>query len=104
LQIVVHILDQIYALSQAAAQSDKPGVAEQIGRFQHVCRDAARRAGLVAVVVPAGEPYDSQRHQLGNGDTAPANALIQETLVPGYTFQGQLVRRAVVRVQEPPAS
>jgi molecular chaperone GrpE (heat shock protein) len=98
LQIVVYILDQVFALYQAAAQSDKPGVAESIGRFQHVCRDAARRAGLTAVVATAAEPFDAQRHQLGNGATAPANAVVQETVMPGYTFQGQMVRRPVVKL------
>ena len=101
LQIVVYILDQIYALFLAAAQSDKPGVAEQIGRFQHVCRDAARRAGLTAVVASAGEAYDAQRHQLGAGASASDNAVVEQTLMPGYTFQGQWVRRVIVRLQDP---
>ncbi|HXR07092.1 MAG TPA: nucleotide exchange factor GrpE [Candidatus Acidoferrum sp.] len=99
-EIVVRMLDQVYGLFQAAMQSGQPGLAEQIGLFQNACRDISRRAGLGAVTPLAGEPFDVKRHQLLQDAAAGANAVIQETLAPGYTYQGQMVRRALVRLQE----
>jgi molecular chaperone GrpE (heat shock protein) len=94
------MLDQVYGLFQAAMQSGQPGLAEQIGLFQNACRDISRRAGLGAVTPLAGEPFDVKRHQLLQDAAAGASAVIQETLAPGYTYQGQMVRRALVRLQE----
>jgi molecular chaperone GrpE (heat shock protein) len=104
LQIIIRMLDQVYALFQAAAQSGQPAVAEQIGLFQNACRDLGRRAGIAIITAPAGEPFDPKRHQLLNDAPPPDNALILDTLAPGYTYQGQLVRRALVRLQEPAPS
>jgi molecular chaperone GrpE (heat shock protein) len=100
LQIVIRMLDQVHALFQAALQSGKPALAEQIGLFQNACRDISRRAGLAVVAPQTGEPFDARRHQLLNDAAAPDNALILETLAPGYTFQGQIARRALVRLQD----
>ncbi len=100
LQIVIRLLDQVYALFQAALQSGQPALAEQIGHFQNACRDISRRAGLAVVTPLAGEPFDPKRHQLIHDDDAEENALVLDTLAPGYTYQGQLVRRALVRLQE----
>jgi molecular chaperone GrpE (heat shock protein) len=99
-EIVVRMLDQVYGLFQAAMQSGQPALAEQIGRFQNACRDICRRAGLAAVTPLTGESFDAKRHQLMQDAAAGENAVIQETLAPGYTYQGQLVRRALVRLQE----
>lgn len=100
LQIVIRMLDQVNALFQAALQSGQPALAEQIGLFQNACRDIGRRAGVAVVTAPAGEPFDAKRHQLLD-EAAPAeNALILDTVAPGYTYQGQVVRRALVRLQE----
>ncbi|MGA2543794.1 MAG: nucleotide exchange factor GrpE [Verrucomicrobiota bacterium] len=104
LQIVLRMLDQVYALFQAALQSGQPALAEQIGHFQNACRDIGRRAGVAVLTPLAGEPFDLKRHQLINDDAADDNALILDTLAPGYTYQGQLVRRALVRLQEAKAS
>lgn len=100
LQIVIRMLDQVYALFQAALQSGQPALAEQIGHFQNACRDLSRRAGLAVVTALAGEPFDPKRHQLIEDAAAAENALILETVAPGYTYQGQMVRRALVRLQE----
>jgi molecular chaperone GrpE (heat shock protein) len=101
LQIVIRILDLVHALFQAAQQSGQPALAGQIGLFQNACRDIPRRVGLVAVTAAAGEPLDPKRHQLTNDAPAPeGGALIAETVAPGYTFQGQMVRRALVKLQE----
>jgi molecular chaperone GrpE (heat shock protein) len=102
LQIVIRLLDLVHALFQAAVQSGQPALAEQIGHFQNACRDVSRRAGLAAVTALAGEPFDPKRHQPGDGAAVAENALILDTVAPGYTFQGQMVRRALVRLQEAP--
>jgi molecular chaperone GrpE (heat shock protein) len=100
LQVVVHLLDHVFALFQAARRSGQPALIEQISLFQNSCRDAARRVGLVPTVAPAGEPFDPKAHQLAGNAVPPQNALVVETLVAGYTYQGQPLRRAVVAVQE----
>jgi molecular chaperone GrpE (heat shock protein) len=80
-------------------RSGQPGLVEQIGLFQNACRDAARRVGLTPFVAEPAEGFDEQRHQIVNGDPQPtAGALIDETVATGYTFQGKLLRPALVRV------
>jgi len=100
LQILIRLLDQVHALFQAAVQSGQPALAEQIGLFQNACRDISRRIGLGVVTAQAGDPFDPKRHQLIRDEPAADNALILDTLAPGYTYQGQMVRRALVRLQE----
>jgi len=100
LQILIRLLDQVHALFQAALQSGQPALAEQIGLFQNACRDISRRAGLAIVTAQAGEPFDPRRHQLLHDTAAADNALILDTLAPGYTYQGQMARRALVRLQD----
>src|SRR2546422_3315825 len=73
LQILVRILDHIFALNQAAVRSGQGNLAEQIGQFQNACRDIARRVGLVPFVAIAGEPFDSKVHQLSDASVAPAS-------------------------------
>jgi molecular chaperone GrpE (heat shock protein) len=100
LQVLVRMLDHVYALHQAALRSRQPGLIEQLGSFQNACRDVARRVGLAPFSVAAAEPFDQQRHQLV--DTAakpPPGATVEETIATGYTFQGKLIRPAVVRLR-----
>jgi molecular chaperone GrpE (heat shock protein) len=100
LQVLVRMLDHIYALYQAAVRSRQPGIAEELGKFQNACHDAARRVGLTPFVAVPAEPFDAQRHQLLEGDSAPAtNAAVDETIASGYTFQGRLLRPAVVKLR-----
>jgi molecular chaperone GrpE (heat shock protein) len=100
LQVAVRILDHVYALYLAAARSGQPHLAEQIGAFQNACRDAARRVGLVAHAAAPGTAYDPQAHQLADPNAAlPEEPTVAGTIGPGYLFQGQLLRRAVVVVQ-----
>jgi hypothetical protein len=101
LQVVIHILDHVTALSLAARRSGQPALMEQIGQFHHSCRDAARRIGLAPMAGREGEPFDPKLHQLRDKTTPEENAVVGETLAPGYTFQGQLVRRALVALKEP---
>ena len=56
LQVLVRILDHIFALHAAAAHSGQPRLAEQLAQFQNACRDAARRIGLTPFVATPDEP------------------------------------------------
>lgn len=100
LQVVVRMLDHVFALHQAAVLSAKPNLIDQMTQFQSACRDVARRVGLAPFVAAATESFDSQRHQAFDGKTPVAGAKIAETLAAGYTFQGRLLRPAVVRISE----
>jgi molecular chaperone GrpE (heat shock protein) len=98
LQVLVHLLDHVYALHTGAARSGQPRLVEQLTHFQNACRDAARRVGLSPFAAEAGEPFDSQRHKSTEAEAPPAEAKIVEYLAPGYTLQGRLIRHALVRV------
>ena len=99
LQVLVRMLDHVYALNLAAARAGQPKLMEQLGHFQIACRDAARRVGLTPFAASPSEPFDSQRHQLLEENAKPAaDATVAETLATGYTFQGRLLRPALVRL------
>jgi len=100
LQVVVRILDHIFALHNAAARSGQPELAEQIANFQNACRDAARRVGLTPFAAEPDEKFDAQKHRAHGVENPPADAIAAETLAPGLTFQGRLIRPALVRLQE----
>jgi molecular chaperone GrpE (heat shock protein) len=59
-----------------------------------------RRVGLVLFGVEAGEKFDAQKHRAHGVENPPADAAVVETLAPGITFQGRLVRPALVRLHE----
>ncbi len=100
LQVLVRVLDHVYALHQGALRSGQLNLIEQLGQFQNACRDAARRVGLAPFSAGTSESFDAQRHQLIEADGAPANgARITETVAAGYTFQGRLLRPALVRLE-----
>ena len=99
LQVLVRILDHVYALNRAAAQSRQPTVIDQLGRFQSACQDAARRVGLAPFVAAQGEPFDVQKHQVVEGEVKPGgDAVVGDTAATGYTFQGKIIRPALVRL------
>jgi molecular chaperone GrpE (heat shock protein) len=100
-QVLVRMLDHAYALQQGALRSGQPNVIQQVGNFQNACRDAARRVGLTPFLPDESEPFDPQRHQLLEGDgKASAGAAIAETIATGYTYQGRMLRPALVRLSE----
>ena len=100
LQVLVRILDHVHAINRAAAQSGQPNVVEQLSRFQNACHDAARRVGLAPFTAAADDKFDTQRHQVITGQPKPADgALVDETVACGYTFQGRMLRPAMVRVR-----
>jgi molecular chaperone GrpE (heat shock protein) len=101
LQVSVRMLDHVYALHQGALRSGQPRLIEQLGNFQTACRDAARRVGLIPYAAIAAEPFDGQKHQLVDVDAkAPPGAVVGETVAAGYTFQGKLIRPALVRLSD----
>jgi molecular chaperone GrpE (heat shock protein) len=101
LQVLVHILDHIFALHGAAVRSGQPQVVNQIAHFQNACRGTVRRIGLAAFVAAPNELFDAERHQVaGSKEKPPADAAVAETIAAGYTFQGKLFRPAIVRLRE----
>ncbi len=104
LQVLVRLLDHVHALHQGAVRSGQSKVIEQVSRFQHACRDTARRVGLMQFVAQEAEPFDAQRHQSVEDGVQPApEATVAETIATGYTFQGKLVRPALVRLNQSPS-
>ncbi len=99
LNVLVYMLDHVFALNRAAAHSGQEKLITQLGQFQHACRDAARRVGLVPVLAAPGDPFDAQRHQLVEGNPPPAAGVVAELIALGFTFQGKLIRPVVVRVE-----
>jgi molecular chaperone GrpE (heat shock protein) len=99
-QVLVRTLDHVYALHQGALKSGQPNLIEQLSRFQHACYDAARRVGLAPFMAAAAEPFDSERHQVleGDGKAAP-NSTVEATIATGFTYQGRVVRPALVRLR-----
>ncbi|MBW8864984.1 MAG: nucleotide exchange factor GrpE [Verrucomicrobia bacterium] len=100
LQVVVRILDHIFALHTAAIRSGQPDLAEQIGNFQNACRDAARRVGLTPFNATPGEQFDAQKFRAHGVENPPADAVVAETLAPGLSFQGRLIRPSLVRLHD----
>lgn len=100
LKTLVTILDETHRIFRAAAQSGNPRVAEQLGKFQMACRGTANRVGLVAYEAEFGEPFNAERHVLPDPNAkAPEDARVGATIAPGYTFQRQPVRPALVELQ-----
>jgi molecular chaperone GrpE (heat shock protein) len=101
LQVLVRTLDHVYALQQGAVRSGQPKLIEQLSNFQNACRDAARRVGLTPFTAQFQEPFDGQRHQVLDGDAKPAaDAVIEQTVATGFTFQGRMLRPALVRLRD----
>ena len=101
LQVLVRILDHVFALHAAAVHSNQPQLAEQITHFQNACRGVARRVGVTPFVAEPDEPFNPERHQaLDAKAKPPADAAVAETVGVGYTFQGRLLRPALVRLKE----
>jgi molecular chaperone GrpE (heat shock protein) len=98
LNVVIFTLDHIFALNRAAERSGQENLIRQIGQFQSTCRDVARRVGVSPTPVAPGERFDSQKHQLVEGD-APVGAVVGEVVGCGYSYQGRIIRRAVVKLQ-----
>jgi hypothetical protein len=99
LEVMVRMMDNVHALNQAAIQSGKANLINQIGQFQNACRDTSRRIGLVPFYADPGTAYDEKAHELFEGEKATADAKVGLTVACGYTFQGQIIRKPVVALQ-----
>jgi molecular chaperone GrpE (heat shock protein) len=101
LQVLVRILDHVFALCAAAEHSGQAQLAAQLAQFQNACRDAARRVGVVPFAAEPDEPFDAERHQaVGLRDNPPATAVVAETVGSGFKYQGRMVRPVLVRLRE----
>lgn len=101
LQVSVRMLDHVFALHQGAMRSGQPNLIAQLTHFQNACLDAVRRVGLTPFLPSPSEPFDSRRHQLVEGQELPAaGATVGATIATGYTYQGRLLRPALVRLSE----
>jgi hypothetical protein len=73
-----------------------------MGNFQNFCRDVARRVGLAAFAPKVHEPFDPERHQPAESQGAPVpGARVLEAVATGYTYQGRLLRPALVALENP---
>ncbi len=101
LQVVVRILDHVHALHTAAVRTGDTKFSEPITNFQNACRGTVRRIGLTPLVAEPDEKFNAELHQVaGTNAKVPADAVIAETVGVGYTYQGKLLRPALVRVRE----
>jgi molecular chaperone GrpE (heat shock protein) len=101
LKVVVQMLDHTYGLFRAAERSGQQNLIMQLGQFQNALRDAARRMGLTPFLPSIGEKYDSRGHQLANPPPmVDENATVGEILATGFTYQGQLLRRSLVELNQ----
>ncbi len=104
LQMLVRILDHVFALHTGAVRTGDQRFIEPITNFQNACRETVRRLGLTPYVAEPDEPFNAERHQVaGKPEAVPEGAVVGETIGAGYTFQGKLLRPAVVRLREPKA-
>jgi hypothetical protein len=51
------------------------------------------------VLADVGEAFDAKRHTLGPDQTLPTSGVVEEVLASGYSYQGALIRPALVRLQ-----
>ncbi len=101
MQALVRVLDHVFTLHAAAVRTGQPKLAEQIAHFQNACRDAARRVGLTPFEPAPDEPFDATRHEpMGDEIKPDAETVVGETAAPGYSFQGRLLRSALVRLRQ----
>jgi molecular chaperone GrpE (heat shock protein) len=96
IQVTVRMLDHVFALYTGAQRSGQSALIEQVGNFQSACLDSTRRIGLNPFAAKPGEPFDTARHRMVDGSSPEAGAPIGDTLAPGFTFQGQVIRPAIV--------
>lgn len=98
LQTVVHVLDYIHALHGSAARAGQTRVVEQLTPFRNACHDTVRRVGVTPFAPLAGDAFDPQRHKNAESETTPAGAIVCEVMAAGFTYQGRLIRPALVRL------
>lgn len=93
----IGIMDHVLALTHAGIQSGKPEIAEQMRHFRGACLDIAARAGLQPFLPAPTDTYDPEKHLLPpNTPTPEPDTRISRVIAPGFNYQGQLVRKAMV--------
>lgn len=98
----IRILDHVYALYLAGVKSGQDNLRTQLGNFQNACREAGRRLGLAPFEAKADEVFDEKRHQLPDPKAkALPGSKVGETLATGFTYQGKVLRPAVVTLKAP---
>ena len=102
LEVLVGIMDHVFALHRAAVRSQQTKLIKQIEGFQGACSEICRRVGLSHHVVPAGEVFNEKTHKILEGQEIPEHAVVGETLAPGYSFQGQPIRLPMVALATAP--
>lgn len=101
MQVLIRLLDHVYALHQGAMRSGQANVLQQVDKFQSACRDTVRRLGLVPFQAGPNDKFNPDRHRLlDEKATPPQGALVEETLATGFTYQGRLLRPALVKLRE----
>jgi molecular chaperone GrpE (heat shock protein) len=101
LQTVVRVLDHVFALQTGAVRTGDQRFIEPIANFQQACIETVRRLGLLPFIAEPDKPFDTERHQVaGKPEKIPDGAVVAETVGAGYTFQGKLLRPALVRLRE----
>ncbi len=97
LQTIALILDHTHALHQAALRSGQPQVCAQLNTFQAACQDALRRVGVGVYVPEVGIGFDERTLAMMDGSPqAEPGFVVQGVAAPGISFQGQLLRKALV--------
>ena len=99
LEVLVGIMDHVFALHRAAVRSGQEKLIKQIEGFQGACGEICRRVGLSQYVVAAGDVFDAKIHKVLDGREVPASGVIEETLAPGFSFQGHPIRLPMVSVR-----
>src|SRR6267142_6818555 len=80
LQMLVRVLDHVFALHTGAVRTGDQRFIEPIKNFQHACQDAVRRMGLTPFVAEPDEKFNPERHQVaGKQEKIPDGAVITET-------------------------
>lgn len=103
LQVLVRILDFVFALHQAGLRTGQKELIHELTQFQNACRETARRIGLVPFLPSVEDVFDPKVHQLSDPNTTvEPGSRVKEIIAMGFTFQAQLLRRALVRVVASP--
>ena len=100
MQVLIHVLDHVFALWRAGVNSGQPQLAQQLTHFRAACLDVSRRVGLASHEARPGDAYDPAIHRLPDGSNAPAGARVAELAAPGMSYQGQGVRPILVTVDK----
>ena len=62
------------------------------------------RVGVTPFTAAAAEKFDAQKFRAQGVENPSAEAVIAETLAPGLSFQGRILRPALVRLQDEKAA